>query len=479
MPQIDTELISKLLNAKESQLFECKQIKKKPSEVLPTICAFANTDGGIFIYGLGDPGKIPQKERIVGTSEHPDNVGELLKLIASEFEPPIPNIKTFYLDVINCKGENDQVLMISVDPSRDVHSIRTGKTFIRRGTRNDLLTHKQSLQLQYEKGTITFESEICKDISPDEFDQAMFKGFLEYNDSKEKDILKFLSKNGLARRKDDKFYLTNAAILLFGENPSVLLKRKVGIKIIHYLGIRRVASGNPNFVRPPFTIEGPALILIKKTFKYISENAAPVQLKGATFQRLKIPLYVIQEAITNAIIHRDYSIQNDIQIRIFDDRIEIESPGWFPGLVTPESILQERFARNPMIERTLRKMPEPPNLDIGEGVKRMFAEMKKKDLYAPVYLPKEYSPHSVSLILFNEERTTFWDMVSNYLEQNGTIRNEQFRHISGLGRSEASEMLKKWVSKGLLEKKGTSRKSTFYQKPGFKPKKESLLENVS
>ena len=88
-------------------------------------------------------------------------------------------------------------------------------------------------------------------------------------------------------------------MLLFHENPSIALKRKCGITIIHYFGTKKVASANPNFRRPPFTIEGDLLNQIEKAYNYVSENALPIKLEGATFKRLKIPEFVVQEAVTN------------------------------------------------------------------------------------------------------------------------------------------------------------------------------------
>jgi ATP-dependent DNA helicase RecG len=246
-------------------------------------------------------------------------------------------------------------------------------------------------------------------------------------------------------------------------------------QVIHYFGIKRIPSGKPNFRRPPFIIEGPLLNQIKRAYGYVSENALPIKLEGATFKRLKIPDFVVQEAITNAVIHRDYSIQDNIHIRIFDDRIEVVSPGWFPGLVTPETILNDRFARNPIIERTLRKMPNPPNLDIGEGVDRMFNEMSKKNLYLPLYLPRKYTPHSVCVVLFNEERVTYWDIVDKYLREHEDITNKEFRDITGLDTLKASEFLKKWTKQQLLEKVGRSKKKTAYKKPTAKKPESSRL----
>ena len=170
------------------------------------------------------------------------------------------------------------------------------------------------MRLQYEKGTISFESELVKRVGLHALKEDMVQELMAHNRSEEKDILKFFIKNGLAEEEDGKIYLNNAAVLVFSENPSIALKRKSGITITHYFGTARTPSPNPNFRRPPFTIEGPLLRQIEESYKYVSENALPMKLEGATFKRLKIPEFVIQEAVTNAVIHRDYSIQDNIHI---------------------------------------------------------------------------------------------------------------------------------------------------------------------
>ena len=462
------EFIEKILANEEGQTFECKRVLKKPSEVLATICAFANADGGLFVYGVADKKQSSGKDRLIGISENPGNCDELLKLIATNFVPPLPQIDQLYSDIINLNGAQDKILLIFITSSKSVHSLISGETYFRRGSQNNRLTHEQAMRLQYEKGTITFETELAEKVALKILDQRGLEEFMKHNKSEEEDVLKFFINNGLAEEKEDKSYLNNAAVLLFAENPSIALKRKCGVTITHYFGIRRVASANPNFRRPPFTIEGPLLKQIEEAYKYVSENALPMRLEGATFKRLKVPEFVVQEAITNAVIHRDYSIQDNIHIRIFDNRIEVESPGWFSGFVTPETILEGRFARNPIIERTLKKMPTPPNLDIGEGVDRMFREMHKKNLYYPLYLPRDYTPHSVCVILFNEEKISYWDMVEKFLTENPSISNKQFCEISGLDTLKASELLKKWTKQQLLEKVGMSKRKTAYRKPTTK-----------
>ena len=161
-------------------------------------------------------------------------------------------------------------------------------------------------------------------------------------------------------------------------------------------------------------------------------------------------------------------MQNDIQIRFFDNRIEIESPGTYPGQVTISNILSERYARNPIILRTLNRFAGAPDLDIGEGVNRMFEVMRQKNLYEPLYSPPHMNPHSVLLVLINLERIEYWDMVNKFLKMKYRITNQQARQITGIKDTlKMSRLLRGWVDRGLLEKMGTTdKKAVYYIRPG-------------
>jgi len=95
------------------------------------------------------------------------------------------------------------------------------------------------------------------------------------------------------------------------------------------------------------------------------------------------------EIITNALIHRDYSVADDVHIRIFDNRIEVQSPGRFPAHVTVKNCLTERFARNGAVVRLLNRFPNPPNQDVGEGLNTAFEKMHELGLKEPQIFEKD------------------------------------------------------------------------------------------
>src|SRR5262249_44961132 len=137
----------------------------------------------------------------------------------------------------------------------------------------------------------------------------------------------------------------------------------------------------------------------------------------------------LHEIVTNAVLHRDYSIAADVQIRIFDDRVEIESPGKFPGHVTPKNVLTEQFARNPKIVRLVNKFPDPPNKDVGEGLNTAFAAMQKLRLKAPMV---EERDNSVLVTLRHESLASPEQLVMEYVEIHPEITNLIARDLTGI-----------------------------------------------
>jgi len=467
----DQELLKIFLDTDEWQNFECKRAAVQPRKLLETAVAFANTDGGWLVIGLEDPTKASNDKRLIGISENTDNVSEFLKLLEKEIDPPLRLWNKFELDITNTAKVPDKLLVVNIKKSNDVHSLKNGDTFVRRGKQNIKIGSTEIIRLKYEKGAIKFEDEPSGKKTLEDFDINLLNIYKRDTQSEGEDDWQFLKDNGLAIKQNGTFELTKAGILIFAKNPSVVLGSKCGVKVSHYYGTKPTYSGEPNFVSRPFTIEGPLLHQIQKPLEYFRNvvKKSPPKLSGSVFRSsLLIPEWAFQEAITNAVIHRNYFVQDDIQVRFFDDRIEIESPGSYPGHITVGNIRFERFARNPLILRTLNRFQAAPNLDIGEGVDRMFKVMREQNLYEPLYFPPSIRPNSVLLILLNLQRIGYWDTVSKYLDKHYRITNSEARRITSVSDTlKMSRLLKSWVAKGLLEKMGAGfRGNIYYRKPG-------------
>jgi ATP-dependent DNA helicase RecG len=134
------------------------------------------------------------------------------------------------------------------------------------------------------------------------------------------------------------------------------------------------------------------------------------------------------------VLHRDYNVQADVQVRIFDNRVEIESPGRLPGHVTLKNIIQTQFARNPKIVRLVNKFKNPPNKDVGEGLNTAFEAMDKLRLKKPQI---DETDSSVVVTLRHESLGSPEQIVMEYLSREYEITNTIARELTGI-KSESS-----------------------------------------
>ena len=112
-------------------------------------------------------------------------------------------------------------------------------------------------------------------------------------------------------------------------------------------------------------------------------------------------------------MHRDYRIAADIQIRVFDNRVEGESPGVLTGHITIKNMLDEQFERNGALVRLINKFPNPPNKHVGEGLNTAFEAMKRLRLRPPVV---EQTASSVVVKIKHEPLATPEQSIMDYLE---------------------------------------------------------------
>lgn len=171
------------------------------------------------------------------------------------------------------------------------------------------------------------------------------------------------------------------------------MPRKCSVKIARY-GTR---EDNPerDHLKTVETFSGPAYSLIHSVADRITEIISDIEIwtaRGKT--SAKYPREAIWEVLVNAIIHRDYSISDHVMVYIYDNRIEILSPGRLPGYVTVNNIIDARYDRNPKVVRTLSRYKNAPNKDLGEGLNTAFQKMKEWKLQIAKYSSAMTNPIS-------------------------------------------------------------------------------------
>jgi ATP-dependent DNA helicase RecG len=180
----------------------------------------------------------------------------------------------------------------------------------------------------------------------------------------------------------------------------------------------------------PLTVEGDAYNLIYSAVSATKEIVERIGKLGVVgLENIKYPDETLHEVITNAVLHRDYSIVSDIQIRVFDNRIEVESPGKLPGHVTPNNILDTQSARNPAVVRLINKFPNPPNKDVGEGLNTAFRAMELLRLKPPEILERD---NSVLIIIKHESLGSPEELVMTYMDSHDEITNSIARDLTGI-----------------------------------------------
>jgi len=304
-------------------------------------------------------------------------------------------------------------------------------------------TPEQIERLKYDKGLASYEDiRINADCIEITNSTHVIEFMIQIVPNAEPD--KWLSKQRLIADETP----TVAGLLLFSEEPQIHLP-KSGIKIYRYR-----TSGDATretLDADPMTVEGYAYGLIAESVRRTAEMAEGIQLLGPDgLQPIVYPREAVHEIITNAVLHRDYSINDDIHIRVFDNRVEVQSPGGLPGHVTVKNVLDERFARNPKLVRIINKFPNPPNKDVGEGLNTAFESMRKLQLKDPLIEQRE---NGVLVTLRHEKLATPEERIIEYLSTNDEINNSIARKITYIGSENAvKRIFNKLIATGLIER---------------------------
>jgi len=453
---MDKTIIEKILNIpEETQTIEFKRLNgiKVVKKIIQTIVAMANTDGGTIILGVEDPEKTKLKglDRVFGIEEDKtlfDSIFHEIKNIV----PPISNLKPNIIEI----AENKSIALLTIPKATECFYSIENQVWIRLHKSNKMLTTHEIIKFNYAKGFEKADRELV-DIDFELLNTKYFNDWKDERKISDASIEDILFQTGLARKNDQGIVKpTRAAVLLFAKFPTELLDTKCAVRVIQLRGTVEKFEKTPNYLEKPETIGGPIVEVIKKTQEYVLNlMKSGIAIHSGFVNKYKIPERAILEAITNAIIHRDYHIKRDIEIRIFEDRIEFLSPGLFPYNITKTNIgyVRSDGHRNDLLVKHLREFPEPPNLDLNEGVRSMREQMKSQNLYPPIFITYPTYEDSVNVLLFNENQPSEWEKIREYLEKNKYIDNKTARIITGeVQVYKVSRLFKKWVEKGLLLK---------------------------
>ncbi len=372
----------------ENRCVERKSAKYSRDKLGENVCMWANTspDGGVVVVGMDDNGSFSGC-----ASLHPKQINNLEKA-PHEFCPDA-RVKTKQVIVENSKGKQDFVILFRVEyRSKSVVKTTSGKAFVRRGDSKYLLSPEEIRELQADKGEISFEQNDSNLPYPRDFDEDAVAHFVKK--VREDRFLperlstpEVLDVRHLGHIKDEVFIPNVACTLLFAKDPLRLFPG-CKIRFLRFEGEKERTGDKYNAVKD-ITLEGTIPNLILQAESVLDSQLrtfSPLDTSGKFFPVLEYPKTAWYEAVVNACVHRSYGngLKNmPIFIKMFDDRLVIESPGPFLPGVTPENIYQVHMPRNPHLMEAMRHLKFV--LCAHEGTQRIRETMLDMKLPKPEF----------------------------------------------------------------------------------------------
>ena len=419
---------SELVTIAEDQWFERKSARVAPKDFAVALVALANAEGGVVVVGLHDGVVEGTKSRLANTND----------LRQAAFDHTNPTVKAAFdqIAVRNHRGEIDALLVARVEPGEQVYELKNGDCYLRVGDESRKLSFVQRQELHYDRGLASFDGQLSPVTNVSDLDQDLLRSYRESAGSSGTNS-RLLRSRGLVI---DNGHVTNAGVLLFHPHPEDHFPQ-ANIRIIRYrdsergTGVRLTADDGHDA-----RVEGPIPSAISAAASVIRDWQPRRRALAAsgTFEGIPVvPEDAWLEGLVNAVIHRSYSLVGDnIRVEIFPDRIEIESPGRFPGLADPSKPLEiSRYARNPRIARVCTDLRI--SQELGEGIRRMFDEMRERGLTDPTFIQGQ---GSVRLVLSASSRIAK-DVLDRLPRGSETVLNALRRAGQPLGTGEVAELV--------------------------------------
>jgi ATP-dependent DNA helicase RecG len=393
----------KLLERSEAQLIDFKDKRIAPAKLAKTVSAMANAEGGEIYIGITEK---EDRQFVWDGFNNEEEANPVVQVVENMLY-----LNCHYEAEFFEYGDRGLVLRLIINKCGKVISTPEKKVYRRRNAQDlELKASEEIRQLELNKGVTSYE-DFTINLGLQEVTESHIIYEFLLDNSFDMEPRDFLRKNNLIDQDKPRV----SGLLLFNDYPQAYIDR-CGVKIIRYNTSAEIPE-RKDMVNNPLTEEGCLYKLIYNTVFKVQEivDAIPCTKQG---EKMHYPQETLHEIITNAILHRDYSIKDDTQVRIFNNRVEVESPGMLPGYITIQNILGQRFSRNGTLVRIINKFTNPPNKDIGEGLNTAFNAMRDNGLMYPKIRQKE---NSVLVIIPNERIPNSTDVLLHLLESHQVL----------------------------------------------------------
>lgn len=377
--------------------FEDKNIFGKPQknfspnyeEMARDVVAFANKKGGFLFIGIADKTKEINQDFIY-TNE---KVFDLIRQVQDRTQPSITLVPH------KLKVEGTQLLVLEIPFSRQIHCTSRGEYLIRSNNGNKTIEPHEMVTIMAEKNLIVYDQKTWQVSNwQDEGRTQMIRNnirkaridspLLQKSNDDFKDALNFeMEDNGVVLP-------TTTGILLAGNDKALKEFPYSQIKYVRY-----AADGSYQ----PYEWKGNLIEIVDKCFAQLKSEIQTQEFSFGLFHEFveDYSEIVIRELLVNAVVHRDYSRQQIIEIRKYPTYLEIESPGLFPEGVDVNNYLRKTNPRNPSIIDVFRAMKYAEKA--GSGFDKIFIELLSKGKKLPILIETSTS------VLFRIEAETYSD----------------------------------------------------------------------
>lgn len=450
-----------------------------PRRLYESLSAFANrTGGGVLLFGLDE-----EKDfSIVGVGNAQRLQEELTHLASAEMEPALrPQFVTDEMNGATVIAVEIEEIAASQKPCFYKPAGLSSGAYIRSGNTNRQMTEYEVFGYLSGRGQPKHDEDLVANAVLTDLDPALLEKYLSqlqsarpkagYLDGSQEEVLTRLHVCG---RDGDVVRPTLAGLLMFGKYPQEFFPQLM-ITFLQYYGTteeEHTPRGERFMDNQRF--EGSIPEMVDRAESYVLGAMRKASLIEGTFRR-DIPEYpqdALREALANAVAHRDYSPYvrgSYIQIRMFADRLEVQSPGGLFGNVTVENLEEEHSTRNARLMRMMEDWHIVENR--GSGIKAMLQAMRTANLEPPRFNDRRASflvtlrnhtmmgPQAIAWLnqFADQALEDRQRLALVYLRHNEQMTNSDYRRLNHVDSVTANRELRELVQAGLIEQSGTRR----------------------
>jgi ATP-dependent DNA helicase RecG len=450
--------------------------------VAECVAAFANADGGTLLLGVEDDGT-PS-----GHGYPAEVIGDLLAVPERRLRLPV-----------RCRSQRlvidtHEILIIQVPISPEAVMVEANGFPYRAGDRvvrepQEVINARKEAYRR-----VGYEQRIRAEATVDDLDLDLVRSFLSATVFHGRSAEELLSRYGLILPHAGSFAVTNAALLLFGRAPILRWHPRVGIRFFRVAGKERRHGAERN-VAQLARVDSPIAAALPEAHQRAMDHVRRSErLHDLFFREMpEYPEFAWQEAIVNAVAHRDYEDQSrEIEVWFYDDRMEVKSPGDLVPPVTLEALRSRNpvhASRNPLLVRVL--VEAGLMREEGEGIPRIFEEMERSFLRAPEFL---VAAHELAVVLRNDPIFTGPSDEWQHIVQNLAVSvaqrrvllahpegftNADYQHLNNMDRDQAYREIQELVARGVVTPaEAAGRAAQYHVAPGLRETRTFLQSRL-